>query len=110
MTPFERLYRSFRQQVFECFGKRCDDILLQAEKELKHLSPEFDCRALTVETAPMILDLVEETIKQCSFLKRPKLRQSAITLISDLYNKQYDMLEEHRAADKVEQLYYRLKK
>jgi len=110
VRTFERLFRSFRQQVFEYFGDRCEDVIARAEKKVRFLSPEFDCHALTDDTAPSTLDVVEEIIKESSFMKRSKLRQAAITLISDLYNKQYNLLEQHRAIDRVEQVYYRLKK
>ena len=110
VRTFERLFRSFRQQVFEYFGDRCEDVIARAEKKVRFLSPEFDCHALTDDTAPSILDVVEVIIKEASFMKRSKLRQAAITLISDLYNKQYNLLEQHSAIDRVEQVYYRLKK
>ncbi len=110
VRTFERLFRSFRQQVFEHFGQKCEDVIAQAEKKVRFLSPEFDCHALTDETASSILEVVEEIVKEASFIKRSKLRQAAITLISDLYNKQYNLLEQHRAIDRVEEIYYRLKK
>ena len=110
VRTFERLLRSFRQQVFEYFGDRCEDVIARAEKKVRFLTPEFNCHALTDDTASSTLEVVEEIIKEAPFMKRSKLRQAAITLISDLYNKQYNLLEQHNAIDRVEQVYYRLKK
>ncbi len=110
IRAFERLFRSFRQRIFECFGDKCEEVIIQAEKKVQFLSPEFDCHSLTESTAHSTLELLEEIVKQARFIKRSKLRQAAITLISDLYNKQYNLLEQHRTIDKVEEIYYRLKK
>ena len=107
---FERLFRSFRQQVFDSFGDKCEEIITHAEQKVRFLSPEFDCHELKDDTVLSMLDLIETVIQEASLFKRSKLRQAAITLISDLYNKQYELLEQHRAIDKVEQTYYRLKK
>ena len=107
---FERLFRSFRQQVFDCFGNKCEEVITHAEQKVRFLSPEFDCHSLNDNTVLSLLDLIENVIQETSLFKRSKLRQAAVTLISDLYNKQYELLEQHRAIDKVEQTYYRLKK
>jgi hypothetical protein len=63
-----------------------------------------------VNTAPLVLDLIESVIQEASLLKRAKLRAAALALIADLYNKQYELLERHKAIDKVEQVYYRMKR
>ncbi|MBI5021786.1 MAG: hypothetical protein HZB59_10130 [Ignavibacteriales bacterium] len=107
---FEVLFRSFRQQVFECFGSKCEEVISQAEHKVRFLVPEFDCHALKDETVLTLLDLIEEIIKQSSLFKRSKLRQAAVTLVSDLYNKQYELLEKHNGIDAIEQTYYRLRK
>ncbi len=107
---FERLFRSFRQQVFEYFGEKCENVIAHAERKVQLLSPDFDCRALTDETASSTLEVIEEIVKEASFMKRSKLRHAALTLISDIYNKHYSLLEQHRAIDKVEEIYYRLKR
>ena len=107
---FERLIRSFRQQVFEAFGDKSDDVISKAEGQIRFITPEFDLRSLTQETAVFTLDLIERVANEASFLKRPRLRQAALTLVADLYNKQYEILEKNRAIDRVEQFYYRLKK
>ena len=107
---FERLIRSFRQQVFEAFGDKSDDVISKAEGQIRFITREFDLRSLTQETAVFTLDLIERVANEASFLKRPRLRQAALTLVADLYNKQYEILEKNRAIDRVEQFYYRLKK
>ena len=81
-----------------------------AERKVEFLSPDFDVHALTDATAHSVLDLIGEIVDQAGFMKRSKLRQAAISLISDLYNKQYNLLEQHRVIDKVEEMYYHLKK
>ena len=107
---FERLFRSFRQQVFESFGAKCEEVISQAEHKVRFLVPEFDCHSLKEETALSLFGLIEEIVGRASIFKRSKLRHAAVTLISDLYNKQYELLEKHHAIDAIEQTYYRLRK
>jgi len=107
---FERLFRSFRQQIFDCYGDKCEDVIAEAERKVCFLAPEFDLRSLSEETAIVMLDLVENIANDAPFFKRSKLREAALTLVADLYNKQYEMLERHRVIEQVEQCYYRLKR
>jgi hypothetical protein len=53
---------------------------------------------------------METIVGGASLLKRPKLRAATLTLISDLYNKHFELLERHGVIDRVEQCYYRLRK
>ena len=105
----ERVFRSVKQQIVEASPQRAESIFAQAEKKILMLNPDFDVRALDNATAIVTLDLIEEIIKQSPLLKRSRLRESAAELVSDLYNKQYELLEDHNAVDAVEQCYYRLK-
>ena len=107
---FERLFRSFRQQIFDCYGDRCEAVIAEAERKVRFLTPEFDLHSLNNETAIVMLDLVETIANDAPFFKKSKLREAALTLVADLYNKQYELLERHRAIEKVEQFYYRLKR
>lgn len=107
---FNRLFRSFRQQAFESIGARSETIIEQCEHRAQLLNPEFSTGSLDPATAPLVLGLMEDVIKEAPFLKRAKLRNAALTLITDLYDKQYELLETHNAIDKLEQLYYRLRK
>lgn len=107
---FDRTFRSFRQQVFDSFGDKCDTVIAESERKLRILTPEFDLQLLNENTAILVLDLIEDIAGRASFMKRSRLRQAALTLVADLYNKQYELLEKHHVIDKVEQFYYRLKK
>jgi len=107
---FERLFRSFRQQIFDCYGDKSEAVIAEAERKVRFLTPEFDLRSLNNETAIVMLDLVETIANDAPFFKRSKLREAALTLVADLYNKQYELLEQRRVIDKVEQFYYRLKR
>jgi hypothetical protein len=107
---FERLFRSFRQQIFDCYGDRSETVIAEAERKVRFLTPEFDLRSLNDETAIVTLDLVETIANDAPFFKKSKLREAALTLVADLYNKQYELLEQHRVIEKVEQFYYRLKR
>lgn len=107
---FERLFRSFRQQIFDCYGDKSEAVISDAERRVRFLTPEFDLHSLNNETAIVTLDLVESIANDAPFFKKSKLREAALTLVADLYNKQYELLEHHRALEKVEQFYYRLKR
>ena len=106
----ERLFRSFRQQLFDSFGEKTEEVIADAERKVRFLTPEFDLHSLNENTAIHVLDLIETIAGGASFMKRSRLRQAALTLVADLYNKQYELFEQHRVIDKVEQFYYRLKK
>jgi hypothetical protein len=106
----ERLFRSFRQQVFDSFGEKSEVVIAAAERKIRFLAPEFDLHSLNENTAIHVLDLIETIAGGASFMKRSRLRQAALTLVADIYNKQYELFEQHRVIDKVEQFYYRLKK
>ena len=106
----QRIFRSFRQQLLDSFGDKSDAVIADAERKVRLLTPEFDLHLLNENTAILVLDLIEGIAGRASFMKRSRLRQAALTLVADLYNKQYELLEKHRVIDKVEQCYYRLKK
>jgi hypothetical protein len=107
---FQRVLRSFRQQAFDCFGQKAETILNQSERRVQILNPEFSLSTMDAGTASVVLDLIEDVIKHAPMLKRAKLRSVALILIADLYDKQYELLEGNKAIDRVEQLYYRLKR
>jgi len=50
------------------------------------------------------------TIGRAPYFKRGRLRESAGVLISDLYDRYYDLLERNGALEEVEKVYYSIKK
>lgn len=109
VRAFEQLFRAFRRQAYEHLGRKCEAAFIGAEKRVRLLNPDFDSHALNRVTAPITLELVSEIVSGASFFRRAKLKRAALALISDLYNKQYTMLEANGAIDTLEQTYYRLK-
>jgi hypothetical protein len=106
---FEKMFRSFRREAFECFGGRLESALHSAENEVQLLNPEFDMTSLSHESAPVVLDLIETMVRQAPILKRSRLKSTALTLVADLYSRHYDIIDRNGAVDRVEQSYYRLK-
>lgn len=107
---FERVFRSFRVKLFDAVGPRYDELVSGAERGVRFLQPEFNLDALTDETAPATLDLVEEIVRRAPILKRSRLRKAASMLVADLYEKNYELLEKAGVLTKVEESYYRLKR
>jgi len=107
---FERIFRSFRQVAYECLGDRWDTMISQAENQSRLLVPELDLGSLNEETAPTVLNVIEYIATEAPLLKRSRLRAAALTLIADIYNKQYELLEQENKIDLVEQIYFRLKR
>ncbi len=107
---FERIFRSFRQVAYECLGDRWDMMISQAENQSRLLVPELDLGSLNEETAPTVLNVIEFIATEAPLLKRSRLRNAALTLIADIYNKQYELLEQQNKIDLVEQIYFRLKR
>ena len=108
VQAFEDLYSSFRQAAADCFAGRSETMIGEAEEKIRIASPDFDIRNLTAGSAPLVLDIIESVVQSAFFYKRPKIRQDALDLISRLYTKQYDLLEQHGTLDEVEQVYFRL--
>jgi hypothetical protein len=106
---FDKVLRSFRRKAFESLGSRQEETFKKAEQSVRFLLPEFDPQNLSPDTASTVLDVIDAVIKDVPFLRRSKLREAALILIADLYDKHYELLEAHNAIDKLEQLYYRLK-
>jgi hypothetical protein len=106
---FERLFRMFRQKLFDCVGKRSEAMVAEAVENAGLNGEVFDPAELSTHNAHLVLNVIEEVTSEAPFLKRPKLRQAALSLISELYNKHFTLLEEHRTIESVEQVYYRLK-
>ncbi|MBP1678973.1 MAG: hypothetical protein H6Q29_884, partial [Bacteroidetes bacterium] len=84
---FQRLFRSFRKKGVDCLGGRWEDALRSAVDRVRFLAPEFQADALTASTAPLMLDLILEVIASAPMLKRSRLRESALLLIADIYDK-----------------------
>jgi hypothetical protein len=110
LVIFQRLFRSFRKKAVDCIGSRWEDALRSATGKVRFLSPEFQADTLTPSTAPQVLDLILEVVASAPLLKRSRLRESALLLIADIYDKHYDLLESRGLVDRVEQVYLRLKK
>ena len=105
----DRLFRLFRQKLYDVFGEKSEALLCHAEKEVRFLAPEFDACRLTDDTALLVFELVEKIIGEAPFLRRPTLRRAGAQLFADLYAKHHELLDRYHAADAVEQAYYRLK-
>src|SRR5882762_7753140 len=56
---FKSFFDSFRRQLLECYGKRCDEMIKRAEEKVSGNSPGFSLRAIGPENATSVLDLVE---------------------------------------------------
>ncbi len=65
---------------------------------------------LTPATAAQTMDLIIEVVASAPFLKRSSLREFALLLIADIYDRHYDLLEARGLVDRVEQAYLKLKR
>ena len=107
---FDRLYNSFRIRLFDTMGPRYGRLLREAERGVRFLNRDFDLDALTDATAPAVLELMEAAIRRAPFFRKARLRDAACILISDLYEKHYELLQTNGAIPQVEDIYYRLKR
>jgi len=107
---FQRLFRSFRKKAVDCLGSRWEDDYRSAVEKVRFLTPEFQPDTLTSSTAPQILDLILELTASAPLLRRSRLREAALLLLAEIYDKHYDMLETRGLVDRVEHAYLRLKK
>jgi hypothetical protein len=96
--------------LFNSCGDQAERRLSVANQSVSIRLPDFDSDQLNESTAHIVLNLLEETLNAVPLLKRSRLRRATVTLISDLYNKYYNLLEDHHVIDEVEQVYYRLKR
>lgn len=105
---FNRMYVAFRESVPDRLQQRLRSALAETSRGISELHPGFDPEKLTVDTAPLILDLMEEVIARLSYFRRKPLRSFVLRMVTDLYNSSYDLLAHHGAAEKVERFYSRL--
>ncbi len=87
-------------------GSRCSSIFDESEKAIRVVSPDFNSRKLCPDTAILVLDLVDAVIHSAPVLRRSKIRNIALLLITDLYNKHFDVLERLGVLGRVEQFYF----
>lgn len=106
----ERLLRSFRRSAHESLGSRAAAAFERAEREVRRSAPGFDPGAIADESAVLVLELIERVVGEAPAWRRGALRRTAGDLLADFYGKQYDLLEERRLLDAVEQVYYRLQR
>jgi hypothetical protein len=107
---FELLFLSFRDEVWKIFGDSAEGILMRAEESVRSRLPDFDLSSSDPEKAVQVLDLFETVVKTAPFFKRSRLREVSLALVSELYTRNYELLEEFRGVEPLEQFYYRLKK
>ncbi len=103
---FQRLLHSFRRESMTILGSRCSSIFDESEKAIRVVSPDFNSRKLCTDTAILVLDLVDAVISSAPVLRRSKIRNIALLLITDLYNKHFDVLEQLGVLGRVEQFYF----
>lgn len=108
VAAFQQLATGFRTHIIDMLGRDGQELLARSEQKLRLRQPAFHADRLTEETAASVLALMEEAVAGVSFLKRTKVKKAAAQLLSEIYNKHYAMLEEHRLVDTFEQAYYRL--
>jgi hypothetical protein len=77
---------------------------------VRQTKPEFDLSRLSPATVLGVFDLLEKTLEMAPMLKRSKLRAATRRLLEDLYNANFEILEANGAVERLEELYYRLKK
>ena len=107
---FDRFFRSYRRIIYDCMGEKGDACIALAESQVKISYPEFNISALTETEAVHVLDVVEYVSKKVPLLKRSHVRNAVLSLIAEVYNKQYELLERTKTLDRVEQFYYELKR
>jgi hypothetical protein len=63
---------------------------------------------VTPLNALLILEVIEEGVKQAGLSKRKKLRTKAQEIVKDLYDTNHTLLRKHGVEDKVQSCYRRL--
>jgi hypothetical protein len=106
----QNLYSSFHRGASRICGDRAMAAIALAIERVRLKEQGFNPETLTQESALLVLDLIECTILNAPFFKRSPLRQSALTQVSEMYARHFDLLEHFQAVEPLEQFYYRLKK
>ena len=106
----DHMFRGFRKEAHECFGRKVEGAITRAARQVRQTKPEFDLSRLSPATVLGVFDLLEKTLEMAPMLKRSKLRAATRRLLEDLYNANFEILEANGAVERLEELYYRLKK
>lgn len=107
---FDRLCRCFKKAVIDCLGSKGRYVIARAEEEVRAVAGGFDSGAMDRDNAVRTLDFIRYTIEGAPLLKRGRLREAGGVLISDLYDRYYDLLQRNGALEEVEKIYYDIKK
>jgi hypothetical protein len=102
--------KRFKHEVRSNLGNLRDRVLDRGEEEMRNLFRAFDSTRLTIDTAAFALEYVRITAMHAPFFKRSQVKWIAEEAISQLYSKQYDVLEYHGLIERTETIYHRLKK
>ena len=107
---FSDLLQAFRAHLEGICSSRFEQLYDHALRKARCSTPAFDPEQLTAESAPLVLEVIEQVCQDAPFMRRSRLRSAAQNLVADIYNKHYELLEKSGAIDRVEQFYYQLKK
>jgi hypothetical protein len=105
---FEDLWRLAMHQVSAVTGRSSGHFLEECTAPIRRKNPRFAPGSLDDASAPLVLDFLADIAAHAPFFKRTRIRKIVLSLVAQLYNQQYDLLEKSGLLQKVETLYYSL--
>ena len=106
----QQLVDDFRRQTMSILGSKGVLVFESCERQLRKQMSQFRSDEIDDETALLAVDLIDAVVRAAPLLKRSKLRGITLTLIADLYNKHFEVLNRHGLIPRVEEVYFTHKK
>jgi len=106
----QQLVDEFRTQSLSILGRKGQVVFESCERQLRKQAPQFSSDEIDDETAILAVDLIDAVVREAPLLKRSKLRGIALSLIADLYNKHFEVLNRRGFIPRVEEVYFTHKK
>jgi hypothetical protein len=106
----QRLVDAFRKQAMSILGRKGQVVFESCERQLRKQAPQFRSDMIDDETAILAIDLIDAVVREAPLLKRSRLRGITLSLIADLYNKHFEVLNRRGFIPRVEEVYTTHKK
>ena len=104
---FQNAFKEFSSYLRRTSPSKAEACLQQAAGAVRKKLPEFDGSNVTFATSHMLLHVAVATVKFFK-LKRNSVKERLVEILSDLYAKHFDLLEETGMTKKIEEVYRQL--
>lgn len=104
---FQNAFKEFSTYLRRTSPSKAETYLQEAAGAVRKKFPEFDGSNVTFARSHLLLHVAVATVKFFK-LKRNSVKERLLEILSDLYAKEFDLLEETGMTPKIEEIYRQL--